>query len=344
MIIPYSVDVPYDRRPFVNWLIVAGIIFVFALQIMATMNYLTQTYEDGYEQQQTEEEPIGPVSQDEQVFEEPTDADPIRPFILDGWGIRGLFGHMWLHAGILHLVGNLLFLWIFGNAVCAKIGNKYYLLMYLGFGLIAAMTHLIFNGGPMIGASGAINGLVAMFLIFFPENDINCLWVLFFPYMRKFSISSYWMILLWFVYDIWGLVIRGDKIAYFAHLGGFGAGLALAVFLLERKLVTMEDYEKSLLQLIGLGKTKSKEYSNPNLGQWQHLAEPIPTEPEKAKTISLEPKIEEPQKISLNPSPISDEFIRFNCICGKKVKVPNSYAGKRGKCPRCKKVLKIPAM
>jgi hypothetical protein len=61
----------------------------------------------------------------------------IRPYMLDGLTLKGLFGHMWLHGGILHLLGNMLFLWVFGNAICAKIGNLRYIPVYISMGLIA---------------------------------------------------------------------------------------------------------------------------------------------------------------------------------------------------------------
>ena len=90
-----------------------------------------------------------------------------------------IFTSMFMHGGWMHLIGNMLFLWIFGNAVCAKIGNVRYLPIYLGLGIFAGLTHMIFQGGPVIGASGAINGVVGMFLVFFPENSITCFWIFF---------------------------------------------------------------------------------------------------------------------------------------------------------------------
>ncbi len=140
MFIPYRVDVPFNHRPVMNWLVVTGVIVVFVLQLQAS----------GATQ------------------------EALYSFVLDGWGIKGLFGYMWLHGGILHLIGNLIFLWLFGNAVCSKIGNVFYLPVYVGLGLIAATSHLIFSDGRAVGASGAINGIVGMYLVFFPENSMSC--------------------------------------------------------------------------------------------------------------------------------------------------------------------------
>jgi len=221
LFIPYAVDVPFDHRPVVNWLVFAGVILAFILQVGAT-------------------------------------EEQISPFVLNGWAIRGLFGHSWLHAGIIHLIGNLIFLWLFGNAVCSKIGNIFYLPMYLGLGLLAGISHLIFVGGPAVGASGAINGIVGMYLVFFPENSISCFFFLFFRPVT-FSISGYWMILLWFVFDVWGAVGGGECVAYFAHIGGFVAGFGLAVLMLSTKWVVMERGEKSLLQMLGWGRREIEE-------------------------------------------------------------------------------------
>jgi len=141
MFIPYSVDVPFDRKPVMNWLICALVVLAFFAEIATVHHGITA--DEGLQQ-------------------------TIGRFVLNGWRITGLLGHMWLHKGIIHLMGNLLFLWLFGNAVCSKIGNVLYAPVYIGLGLITAFSHLLFSGGRAIGASGAINGIVGMYLVFFP--------------------------------------------------------------------------------------------------------------------------------------------------------------------------------
>lgn len=89
-IIPYAVDVPYDRRPVMNWLLVGSVIVAFAMEASAVYG---------------------------------GNDTAVEPFVLEGWGVQGLFGHMWIHADLFHVGGNMLFLWLFGNAVCAKVGN-----------------------------------------------------------------------------------------------------------------------------------------------------------------------------------------------------------------------------
>jgi membrane associated rhomboid family serine protease len=270
LIIPWKVDVPQDRRPFTNWLIIAGAITAFVFQTISVRErtakvpekikeYKNRSVEDvakefGVKEQQLTEieqsvdktfdkikktfpdQNIPPGYKEEvikrRIIQEYFVIGKIRPFILNGWGIKGLFGYIWLHSGYPHLLGNMLFLWIFGNAVCAKIGNFRYLPIYLGLGVIAAIAHIIFTGGNAIGASGAINGIVGMYLMFFPENEITCylvMWLFLSPYVKEFTMSSIWMILFWLAFDILGVMVGGGGVAYFAHLGGFAGGFVLAI-------------------------------------------------------------------------------------------------------------------
>lgn len=215
-IIPYRVDVPMFRRPWANYgLIILTIILSFG----------------GFRSLMTGE---------------------AVAFILNGWDLSGLFGHMFLHIGILHLVGNMLFLWIFGNAICAKLGNISFPFVYLFLGLCAAVVHLVVDGDPAIGASGAINGVVGMFLVWYPLNSISCfyMWGIIPTLGSSFSLSSYWMILFWLAFDIWGATTSAGGTAYWAHIGGFVIGFVLAIALLKTGLVEMDEDEKSLLAAI----------------------------------------------------------------------------------------------
>ncbi|MHC4570747.1 MAG: rhomboid family intramembrane serine protease [Planctomycetota bacterium] len=316
MFIPYKVDVPFDNRPVMNWLVFVGVILAFVLQVAAVMEEVTSEFT-------VVEKPV------EGQPEEQAAEGKVGRFVLDGWKITGLFGHMWLHGGLFHLIGNLIFLWLFGNAVCSKIGSVFYLPVYVVLGLVAAVSHLIFIGGPMIGASGAINGIVGMYLVFFPENSISCFFVLFF-HPVSFSISGYWMILLWFAFDIWGAVSGGQGVAYFAHIGGFAAGFGLAVLMLKAKWVEMERDEKSLLQMLSSDREPAETELRRDFAPWQQQWEG--SEGEKTESETFAPEPEKPE----------EEFIRFACLCGKRVKVPIIYAGSMGRCPRCKRRVRIP--
>ena len=290
-----------------NWLVVVAVVAAFGLQIAAIVQQLDQSA-------------MGPVEEA---------AGTIDRFVLHGWSLTGLFGYMWLHGGLFHLIGNLIFLWLFGNAVCSKIGNVLYLPVYIGLGLIAGMSHLIFTGGAVIGASGAINGIVGMYLVFFPENSISCFFLLFIKPIT-FSVSGYWMILLWFVLDIWGAMKGGQGVAYFAHIGGFAAGFGLAILMLKTKWIVMERDEKSLLELLDWEKKKVPEEPRRDFASWQQQWAKSETEKPQPLTIPMEP--EKPK----------EQFIRFRCRCGQKIKVPQKHAGRIGRCPKCSTRVKVP--
>jgi hypothetical protein len=254
----------------------------------------------------------------------------------------------------------MLFLWIFGNAVCAKIGNVRYLPIYLGLGVLAGISHLIFTGGSALGASGAIYGIVGMYLVFFPENEITCYLAIPFLFVKEICVSSIWIILFWVVFDVWGAMKGGGGIAYFAHLGGFAGGFGLAILMLKFELVVMEEgYEKSLLQLIAERKGPAAYESTPQYIGHSGLSEkdletvkPETAEPAAMKTIPLESAAGEtspapqgrggPEPPKCAPCPTAEEFIRFTCSCGKRFKLPTKYAGKMGVCPKCKLRMRIP--
>ncbi len=308
MFIPYAVDVPFDRRPVVNWLVCGALVLAFVAQTAAVLTQVDQ----GVSPQQAVQKTMG-------------------PFVLDGWRATGLFGHMWVHGGVLHLVGNLIFLWLFGNAVCSKIGNLLYLPVYVGLGVIVAMSHLMISRDPALGASAAINGIIGMYLVFFPENSISCFfWLLYRPI--TFSVSGYWMILLWFAFDIWGALRGGQGVGYVAHVEGFMAGFGLAILMLKRGWVVMQRDEKSLLQMLW-PQTKPTPDRRP--------ASPTASERQEARArnepAGRPPRAEEPAKPQ-------DPYVHFHCRCGQRIKVPRAKAGQIGRCPQCKTPIRIPGM
>ena len=212
MLFPYQVDVPMARWPVVNFLLIFVIVCVSASAIM-----------NGY--------------------------DGVDPYILDGWKLRGHFGHLFIHAGFLHLFGNMIFLWVSGNAVCAKIDNLPYLVAFFGLGLLAAATHNVFDGEYAVGASGAINGVVGMYLLLYPLNDVRCVWFIGVG-GGQFSCSSIYMILLWLAFDIFGAALGGEGVAYYAHLGGFAAGAGVMAAALGAGWIEMTPVERSLPQVL----------------------------------------------------------------------------------------------
>ena len=146
-----------------------------------------------------------------------------------------LLTSLFLHAGFLHLFGNMLFLWIYGDNVEHRLGRWWYLLGYLGTGVAATLFHTLFAAHsplPLIGASGAISGVLGCYFIWFPANRVRLL-VLIVPFfMQVVQVSSRLVLGMYLVMDnvLPFLIARGADagVANGAHIGGFVAGVALA--------------------------------------------------------------------------------------------------------------------
>jgi membrane associated rhomboid family serine protease len=143
---------------------------------------------------------------------------------------------MFLHGGWAHLLGNALFLWIFGNNVEDSMGRLRFLVFYVLCGLAAAAAQVAVNPAsavPMVGASGAISGVLGAYLVLYPKVRIRVLLVLFI-FIQVISVPAYLVLLEWIVVQlISGLpqlgAVKGASggVAFFAHIGGFVAGLLL---------------------------------------------------------------------------------------------------------------------
>jgi membrane associated rhomboid family serine protease len=141
---------------------------------------------------------------------------------------------MFLHGGLLHLGGNMLFLWIFGNNIEDRMGSAGYLVFYLLSGLAAAIAHVLvqpFSTVPVVGASGAVAGVMGAYLVLFPNVPIRTLLVLFFVVLFR-DIAAKWLLGLWFLLQFW--TSPGSGVAWVAHVGGFAFGAIVAFLLRER--------------------------------------------------------------------------------------------------------------
>lgn len=171
-------------------------------------------------------------------------------FELTGWTVRGIFGYMWLHDGYPHIIGNLIFIWVFGNALCSKVGNILYIPLYIATGLLAATLHLVCDVRTAVGASGALYGVIGAYFVLYPFNSIKC-FVWFLAYLRRFSVAGFWIILLKVALDVLGAVTgyMGGT-AYFAHIGGFVSGVIIAMVLLMTKLVVRDSMDDAIVRSI----------------------------------------------------------------------------------------------
>lgn len=146
-----------------------------------------------------------------------------------------LFTAMFVHGGLLHVGGNMLYLWIFGDNIEDKLGHFRFLVFYLLAGLIASFAHIIMMPNstvPMIGASGAIAGVLGAYFLLYPKAHVLTL-VFFFFFVDIVKIPALVFLGLWFIFQILSSA-AGGGIAWYAHIGGFVAG-ALLVKLFEKK-------------------------------------------------------------------------------------------------------------
>jgi membrane associated rhomboid family serine protease len=155
-------------------------------------------------------------------------------FRVDAPGLLQLFSCMFLHAGLLHVAGNMLYLWIFGNNVEYRLGAPAFLFWYLATGVAATGFHAAFNlhsPTPLLGASGAISGVLGFYLVWFPRNVVK-VWVFLFPfYIGVVHIGAIWVLGFYLLMDNvlpFILAPAGQGVAHGAHIGGFLAGMAVA--------------------------------------------------------------------------------------------------------------------
>ncbi len=147
---------------------------------------------------------------------------------------------MFLHGGWLHLGGNMLYLWIFGDNIEDRLGHFKYVIFYLLCGFMATMTHAVMNAGsrlPSIGASGAIAGVLGAYLILFPRARVTTL-IPIFVFITIRELPAVLVLGLWFVLQFFvGVASIGESaeatggVAVFAHIGGFIAGMALVALM-----------------------------------------------------------------------------------------------------------------
>ena len=164
----------------------------------------------------------------------------LMPTLIPVW--LTLITSMFMHGGIAHLGGNMLYLWIFGDNIENRLGHKRYLLFYLVTGIIASLSHVfatILNGQnsliPSLGASGAISGVLGAYIILFPLQRINVFILFTIIRVPALIALGFWI----FFQVVSGLGVldgESDGVAYAAHIGGFLAGMLL-IKIFDKKVV-----------------------------------------------------------------------------------------------------------
>jgi membrane associated rhomboid family serine protease len=151
-----------------------------------------------------------------------------------GEGYYTFVTSMFLHVGWMLLAGNMLFLWIFGDNIEDEMGHIPYLIFYLATGILAGLVQYLTatqSGVPPVGASGAIAGVMGGYLLLYPKAKIDILLILI-VFFRIFPIPAWIMLMVWFAMQFfggWGADPDTGGVAYWAHAGGFVAGIILAV-------------------------------------------------------------------------------------------------------------------
>ncbi|MDH7494181.1 MAG: rhomboid family intramembrane serine protease [Candidatus Saccharicenans sp.] len=164
----------------------------------------------------------------------------IIPYEITHWGMEAtiprvfwplsLLTGMFLHGSLLHLAGNMLYLWIFGNNVEDFLGSVKFLFFYLACGIAASLLQVAIYPNsriPMIGASGAIAGLLGAYLVLYPSARVKTL-VFLFIYITVIYVPAWVLLGLWFILQLSNIGMGGG-VAWFAHIGGFLAGLSLVL-------------------------------------------------------------------------------------------------------------------
>jgi|GEM_PF-150982 len=267
MFIPLGTDRPI-RRPtkVVYWLIGANVLVHLALMIVDRLD--PQAYVNVLAELWLSVKPtVGPI--EGVPSEMPGASDAVRmwsaaieaqfaDYAFKPWS---LITHQFVHGGLLHLLGNMLFLFVFGPNIEDRMGRWRFLALYLGAGMAAAAAHLVFASGsppteaglpsitivpPAIGASGAIAGVTGAYLCMFPRTRIKVL--LFFFLIGVFYLPAAWFIGISIAFDLLykaaaDFEFLASNVAYEAHLGGYAFGFVIAYVALARGWLAREPYD-----------------------------------------------------------------------------------------------------
>ena len=217
MFIPLRDENPTSRFPIVTVLFIALNVVVFFFQLISPEGLQFYVYKMGaipYEITHFKSLPLLVGQTAEQI-------PRLTPVLT-------LCVSMFLHGGFLHLLFNMLYLWIFGNNVEDFLGPFRFILFYLLSGVGASLTHIIFNANsqvPMIGASGAIAGVLGAYLILYPKARVMTFMFLFI-FIRIVPIPAAFVLGFWFFMQLMNVGVGGG-VAWFAHIGGFLIGMGL---------------------------------------------------------------------------------------------------------------------
>jgi membrane associated rhomboid family serine protease len=164
------------------------------------------------------------------------------PSVFGGLSAGAVFTSMFMHGGWLHLIGNMWFLWLFGNNIEDVMGHARFLAFYVLVGFVAAAAHVLSAPAsvvPTVGASGAISGIMGAYLMLYPRVRIQTLFV-FIIFLRVIAVPAWLVLMLWFglqAMTAYATPVDTGGVAVWAHVGGFVAGVALVRIFVNRELL-----------------------------------------------------------------------------------------------------------
>ncbi len=162
--------------------------------------------------------------------------------------------YQFLHADWMHLLGNMLFLYVFGNSVEDRLGKVGYLSFYLAGGVLAGLGHAMLDANPVLGASGAVAAVTGAYLALFPMSNVTIIY--WFIFIGAFEISSIYLILFQIAQNIFFQLRGGGGVAYAAHLAGYLYGFLVGMSLLWSRLLPREPYD--MLSMIEQRRRRAK--------------------------------------------------------------------------------------
>ena len=216
MLLPIRTDNPLQRPPLVNYALIFANIVIF----LVTSPYLSST-----------DDPRNPLYS----YMLRPDAPQLYQFIT----------YAFLHGGLLHLLGNMLFLYIFGNNVNDRLGHLGYLLLYLGGAIFSGMCHALLEVNPVLGASGAVAAVTGAYMVLFPLTNIEIVYFIIY-FIGVTEVAAVYFIL--FKLIVWDNIIGPglsvpSNIAYTAHLAGYAFGILIPLALLGLKLLPHSHFD-----------------------------------------------------------------------------------------------------
>jgi membrane associated rhomboid family serine protease len=226
MLIPLRTDCPLRSFPWTNWSLIAINIIIYMLTSISS--------------DQTSHGPL--AFYHGQAVRDLLALNPQDPVL---WKY---FTYQFLHESWLHVLGNMLFLYIFGNNINDRMGNLGYLAFYLAGGVMAGIGFAAFDQSPVIGASGSVAAVTGAYLILLPRSNITLLF--FFFYVGPIEISSLWFVCFMFLQDVIGEVrpqllgsMESESVAHMAHITGTVFGAVLCLILLGFRLLPRDQFD-----------------------------------------------------------------------------------------------------